>query len=75
MSEFGEELRQEREARGIALQSIIDATKISSRHLQALETNHFDYLPGGVFNRGIVRSYARVVGLDRKSTRLNSSHV
>lgn len=64
MSEFGEELRKERESRGIGLQSITDATKISSRHLLALETGHFDHLPGGVFNKGIVRGYARVVGLD-----------
>ncbi len=67
MSEFGEELRHEREARGIALESIIAVTKISSRYLQALETGHFDHLPGGVFNKGIVRSYARVVGLDEES--------
>jgi len=67
MNEFGLELRKERESRGIALESITDATKISSRHLVALETGHFDYLPGGVFNKGIVRSYARVVGLDENT--------
>lgn len=64
MGQFGEELRREREARGIALESIMDSTKISSRHLNALEHEQFDRLPGGVFNRGIVRGYARVVGLD-----------
>ncbi|MFT4113642.1 helix-turn-helix domain-containing protein [Silvibacterium sp.] len=67
MSEFGTELRRERESRGIGLDTIAEATKISSRHLQALETNHFDQLPGGVFNKGIVRSYARVVGLDEEA--------
>lgn len=67
MNEFGEELRRERESRGIALASITDATKVSNRHLVALETGHFDYLPGGVFNKGIVRSYARVVGLDAEA--------
>jgi cytoskeletal protein RodZ len=67
MSEFGEELRRERESRGIALESIVGATKISSRHLVALETGHFDHLPGGVFNKGIVRGYARVVGLDEEA--------
>ena len=67
MNEFGEEIRKERESRGISLQSIVDATKISSRQLAALETGHFDHLPGGVFNKGIVRSYARVVGLDEEA--------
>jgi cytoskeleton protein RodZ len=64
MGMFGDELRKEREARGIALEDITDSTKISSRHLFALEQEQFDRLPGGVFNRGIVRGYARVVGLD-----------
>jgi cytoskeletal protein RodZ len=64
MGRFGEELRKEREARGIALEEITEATKISSRHLLALEQEQFRQLPGGVFNKGIVRSYARVVGLD-----------
>jgi cytoskeletal protein RodZ len=64
MSEFGEELRRERESRGIALELITDSTKIGSRYLAALESGHFSHLPGGVLNRGIVRSYARVVGLD-----------
>jgi cytoskeleton protein RodZ len=67
MSEFGEELRRERESRGIALESIVSATKISSRYLIALETGHFSSLPGGVFNKGIVRSYARFIGLDEES--------
>lgn len=64
MEHFGEELRRERESRGIALEEITEATKISSRHLVALEHEQFRQLPGGVINKGIVRSYARVVGLD-----------
>jgi cytoskeletal protein RodZ len=67
MSQFGQDLRKEREARGIALESITDVTKISGRHLLALEEDHFDTLPGGVINKGIVRSYARVVGLDEEA--------
>jgi cytoskeletal protein RodZ len=64
MPEFGKELRTERESRGIGLETISDLTKISSRYLAALEEDHFEQLPGGVFNKGIVRGYARVVGLD-----------
>lgn len=67
MGQFGEELRRERETRGIALEAITDSTKISGRHLNALEQEQFDRLPGGVFNRGIVRGYARVVGLDEET--------
>ena len=66
MANFGETLRQEREFRGITLDAITRVTKISNRHLQALEQEHFDVLPGGVFNKSMVREYARVVGLDQE---------
>ena len=63
---FGEALRKERESRGIALDTVTSATKISNRHLQYLEEERFDQLPGGVFNKGMVRSYARMLGLDEE---------
>lgn len=66
MGEFGETLRKEREARGISLDTITQVTKISNRHLLALEQEQFRSLPGGVFNKGIVREYARVVGLNEE---------
>jgi cytoskeletal protein RodZ len=64
MTGFGEELRMERAARGISLDDIIAVTKISRRHLQALEEERFDQLPGGILNKGIVRAYVSVLGLD-----------
>ncbi len=64
MGQFGQELRREREARGVALESISGVTKISARHLLALEQENFNALPGGVLNKGIVRGYARACGMD-----------
>jgi cytoskeleton protein RodZ len=64
VSHFGEELRQERVSRGIALETISGSTKIVTRYLAALEDEKFDALPGGILSKGIVRSYARAVGLD-----------
>jgi cytoskeleton protein RodZ len=61
---FGEKLRREREMRGITLEEIAAATKIGSRSLRALETEDFAQLPGGIFNKGFVRSYARYLGID-----------
>jgi hypothetical protein len=63
---FGEKLRKQREQRGLALDAISNSTKISTRMLRALEDEHFDQLPGGVFNKGFVRAYARQVGLDEE---------
>jgi cytoskeleton protein RodZ len=64
MAAFGDRLRREREMRGITLDEITESTKISRRHLEALEGEHFEQLPGGVFNKGFVRAYARFLGID-----------
>ncbi len=65
---FGEKLKLEREKRAITLEQISLSTKIGTRMLQALEEDKFNQLPGGVFNRGFVRAYARHVGLDEDQT-------
>ena len=64
MGNFGEDLRMERLSRGIALEDITAVTKISQRHLIALEQDRFRLLPGGILSKGIVRGYAGAVGLD-----------
>ncbi len=65
---FGHELRGERERRGISLEDVAVSTRVSLRHLSALEEDRFAELPGGVFSRGIVRSYAECCGLDTDGT-------
>jgi transcriptional regulator with XRE-family HTH domain len=62
-STFGDELRREREIRGISLKEIADSTKVSRRFLEAIERNDYRNLPAPVFTRGFVREYARYVGL------------
>ncbi|HEX6097572.1 MAG TPA: RodZ domain-containing protein [Thermoanaerobaculia bacterium] len=64
LASFGEDLRREREIRGISIREIADATKISKRFLEALERNDHKTLPAPVFTRGFVREYARYVGLN-----------
>jgi cytoskeletal protein RodZ len=65
---FGDKLKKEREKRAITLDDVSLTTKIGTRFLRALEEEHFDQLPGGIFNRGFVRAYARCVGLDENQT-------
>lgn len=67
MGQFGEALRQERLSRGVALETISGSTKIVTRYLTALEDEKFDALPGGILSKGIVRGYARTVGLDESA--------
>jgi cytoskeletal protein RodZ len=64
MGSFGENLRRERDVRGISLREIAEGTKISVRFLQALEEDRLDVLPGGLFPRAFVRQYALFLGLD-----------
>jgi cytoskeleton protein RodZ len=64
VSQFGEELRRERETRGVTLETISEKTKVIVRYLAALENDNFSALPGGILSKGIVRGYVRTVGLD-----------
>lgn len=68
MSDFGGKLRLARERRGISLRQIAASTKISVAALEALERNDVSKLPGGIFSRAFVRSYAAEVGLDPDET-------
>ncbi len=63
-SSFGGDLRRERELREVSLPEISEATKISMKFLHAIEENQFDLLPGGVFNVGFIRAYAKHIGVD-----------
>jgi cytoskeletal protein RodZ len=65
---FGARLRHARERRGISLRQIANATKISISALEALERNDISRLPGGIFSRAFVRSYALEVGLEPEET-------
>lgn len=64
MGSLGQELREEREARQISIEEIASSTKIVSRYLEALEDDRLDVMPGGFFVKGIIRAYAKAVGLD-----------
>ena len=68
MPDFGGKLRQARERRGVSLRDIAAHTKFSIASLEALERNDPSRLPGGIFARAFVRSYAAEVGLDPEAT-------
>jgi len=67
-SDFGVRMKQAREAKGISLRHIAEVTKISVTALEALERNDISRLPGGIFSRAFVRSYALEIGLDPEQT-------
>src|SRR5882672_3091740 len=67
-ADFGSRMRQAREQRGVSLRQIAERTKISVSQLEALERNDISRLPGGIFSRAFVRSYAAEVGVDPEQT-------
>ena len=64
---IGEKLRLAREAQGIALRDISEQTRISIRYLEAIETDDYRRLPGGIFNRSFIRAYAKFIGYDENA--------
>jgi cytoskeleton protein RodZ len=63
---LGARFKRERERQGMTLDDVALATKIGTRMLQAIEQDEFNRLPGGIFNKGFIRSYARHLGLDEE---------
>lgn len=61
---LGEKLRQAREERGISISEVAEQTRISSLYLESIEKDDYKPLPGGIFNKGFVKSYAKFIGID-----------
>jgi cytoskeletal protein RodZ len=61
---LGEKLRQAREERGISISEVAEQTRISGHYLHCIEDDDYRTLPGGIFNKGFVKSYAKYVGID-----------
>lgn len=64
MGEFGDQFRKAREQKKLSFDDVSRVIKISARMLKAIEEEHFEQLPGGVFNKGFVRTYAKHLGLN-----------
>jgi cytoskeleton protein RodZ len=70
---LGEKLRQAREDRGITLSEVAEQTRISSLYLESIEHDDYRNLPGGIFNKGFVKSYAKYVGIDEQEALMDYS--
>ena len=78
-SSLGEKLRQAREERGISISEVAEQTRISPLYLKAIDEDNYKTLPGGIFNKGFVRSYAKYVGIGEQEalqeySRLMAAH-
>lgn len=64
---IGNALREAREKLGLSTQEVEEATKIRRKYIQALEDENFEIIPGKVYVRGFLRSYARFLSIDGES--------
>ncbi|MBD3244768.1 MAG: hypothetical protein GF335_02130 [Candidatus Moranbacteria bacterium] len=63
---LGQLLKNEREKLGITIEKAANILMVRQRHLVNLENDLFDAFPAGVYFRGFLRSYARLLGLDEQ---------
>ncbi|CAA9403748.1 MAG: hypothetical protein AVDCRST_MAG74-1805 [uncultured Pyrinomonadaceae bacterium] len=63
---LGEKLRQAREERGTTISEVAEQTRISALYIESIERDDYRTLPGGIFNKGFVKSFARSVGVDEQ---------
>lgn len=66
LSELGRRLREARSKRGWSLQQISERTRITVKHLQALEQGNVSGMPAPVYIRGFVRGYAKALDLSEE---------
>jgi len=64
---IGEVLREAREAQGLTVEEVEDATKIQRKYIRALEAEEFSTLPGRVYAKAFLRTYAKYLGLDSEA--------
>lgn len=72
---LGEKLRQAREYKGLTLSEVSEHTRISSLYLESIENNDYKILPGGIFNKGFVKSYAKFVGVNEQEALNDYSNI
>jgi cytoskeletal protein RodZ len=63
MESVGQYLRKHRETKRMSVEEISRATRVPMSSVERIESDQFDELPGEVFVRGFLRSYARSLGL------------
>lgn len=61
---LGEQLRQAREEKGISIAEVAEQTRISPHYIESIERDDYKPLPGGIFNKGFVKSFAKFVDID-----------
>jgi transcriptional regulator with XRE-family HTH domain len=62
--DIGQALKAAREARGLSLAELAEATRVRAGYLAAIEAMRLESLPSRPFVVGYIRAYAQALGLD-----------
>ena len=65
MKRIGDLLKETRKSQNLSLEDIAQSTKIHINKLRAIEEHDYDNLPSKVFIKGLIRSYARELKIDK----------
>ena len=61
---LGDTLREAREKQGLTYKDIEKGTSIRALYIEYIEKGEYDELPGDVYTKGFIRSYANFLKLD-----------
>ena len=72
---LGEKLRAAREERGVSISEVAEQTRISPLYIESIENDDYRNLPGGIFNKGFVKSFAKYVGVNEQEALMDYGHL
>lgn len=61
---IGKILKEKRESLGLTIEQVAEETKIQKRYIGDMETENFDDMPGKVYEKGFLRTYVNLLGID-----------
>lgn len=64
LQEVGKRLKEARVKKGWSMENIVQRTRITHRHIVAIEAGDMTAMPAPVYARGFVKSYAKAVEID-----------
>lgn len=61
---IGKVLKEKRESLGLTIEQVAEETKIQKRYINDMETENFDDMPGKVYEKGFLKTYVNLLGID-----------
>jgi transcriptional regulator with XRE-family HTH domain len=63
---FGEKLKRARQEAGLSIQKVAQLLNVPIRYLERMEDGNLENLPADVYNRGLLKKYAKILNVDNE---------